>query len=70
MQTFIQTFEERLIQALTRSRAEILERTQGFIRDRQTELLRAFERAAAFEDAEGFVTLRRASTENPPRDKV
>ena len=65
-----QTFEERLTQVLTRSQAEILEKTHGFIRDRQTELLRAFERAAAFEDAEGFLTLRNASIENPPWDKV
>ena len=61
---------DAIAKAIARSQAEILEKTQGFIRDRQTELLRAFERAAAFEDAEGFVTLRRASTENPPRDKV
>jgi hypothetical protein len=66
----MQTFEDRLIQILTRSQAEILEKTQGFIRDRQVELLRAFERAAVFEDADGFVTLRRASAENPPWDKV
>jgi hypothetical protein len=38
-----QTFEERLTQVLTRSQAEILEKTHGFIRDRQTELLRRFD---------------------------
>jgi hypothetical protein len=39
--------------AIARSQAEILEKTQAFIRDRQTELLRAFERATVFEDVEG-----------------
>ncbi|HTD42880.1 MAG TPA: hypothetical protein VK687_01815 [Bryobacteraceae bacterium] len=53
--------EERMINRMTkaignaiaRSQAEILEKTQAFIRDRQTELLRAFERATVFEDVEG-----------------
>jgi hypothetical protein len=66
----LRAFEDRLIQILTRSQAEILEKTQAFIQHRQIELLRAFERAAAFEDAEGFLTLRDASIENPPWDKV
>jgi hypothetical protein len=66
IEAFMQKLEERLIQVLTRSQAEILEKTQGFIRERQTELLRAFERAAAFDDAEGFLTPRNASIENPP----
>ena len=39
--------------AIARSQVEILEKTQAFIRDRQTELLRAFERATVFEDVEG-----------------
>jgi hypothetical protein len=62
----MQTLEDRLIQALTRSKVEILEKTQGFIRDRQTELLRAFERASVFEGVEGFLTLRNASIDSPP----
>ena len=53
--------EERMINRMTKatgdaiaqSQAEILEKTQAFIRDRQTELLRAFERATVFEDVEG-----------------
>ncbi len=55
-----------LIQALTRSKVEILEKTQGFIRERQTELLRASEKAAVFDDVEGFLTLRNASIDSPP----
>jgi hypothetical protein len=39
--------------AIARRQAEILEKTQAFIRDCQTELLRAFERATVFEDVEG-----------------
>jgi hypothetical protein len=66
----LQAFEDRLVQALMQSRAEILEKTQALIRDRQTELLGAFERAAAFEGEAGFVTLRSASVENPPWDKI
>ena len=62
----MQRLEDRLIQLLTRSQAKILEKTQGFIRDAQTELLRAFERAATFHGAEGFLTLRNAPMENPP----
>ena len=42
-----------IAEAIARSQAEILEKTQEFIRDRQTELLRAFERATVFEDVEG-----------------
>ena len=66
----LQAFEDRLVQALTQSRAEILERTQALIRDYQTELSRAFERAAVFEAATGFVTLRKASIEDSRWDKV
>jgi hypothetical protein len=66
----MQRLEDRLIQVLTCSQAEFLEKMQGIIRDAQTELLQAFERAADFEGAAGFVTLRKASIENPPWDTV
>jgi hypothetical protein len=66
----MQRFEDRLIQVLTCSQAEFLEKMQRIIRDAQTELLHAFERAADFEGTAGFVTLRKASIENPPWDTV
>ena len=62
----MQRFEDRLIQVLTCSQAEFLEKMQRIIRDRQTELLRAFERASVFEGVEGFLTLRNASIDSPP----
>jgi hypothetical protein len=66
----LQAFEDRLVQSLMQSRAEILEKIRALIRDYQTELLRAFERAATFEAEADFVTLRSASLENPPWDKI
>jgi hypothetical protein len=59
-----------IAEAIARSQAEILEKIQAFISNRQTVLLRAFERAAAFPAAAGFLTLRNTSIENPPCDKI
>jgi hypothetical protein len=39
----LRALDQRLVQALIRNQAEILEKTQEFVRDSQTELLRGFD---------------------------